>query len=357
MKIALLFPTGGHSNVPTSFPNRANAVQRVEKYLRRQGHQIARFEMREGEFSPSFEFSEFAKVHDIEFAFGFGGEIAAHQLNSHQGNWAIFLSPEDVAHLSKFSPHLLSAMQGASAIIVDDFRVRDELFKRFPFVTNRIHYIRKAISCLPQEMGASPSLLGLPTEAHWFVLICRESTKEWIERIVERFDLWHRENPRIYLLTIGQDTGDLSSKEIAKHFNQPGIVAQSNLSPAIYAYTIQNAIAVINASDCPIESLYTLYAMQLEAIIAIRSKSSDEYLDARNCVQFTSPDDLDATCRALACTLHRTQLKISLGKAAKKTADEHFAHQREGEEYHSLLTKVMEKPRCTKPWIESPKAI
>lgn len=294
-----------------------------------------------GEYS-ALDFAEFAKVQDLEFALGFGTR-ALECFSCSNLDLALFLELEEIYQLLGDATlrSSLGHLRRASAFITDDQRAYDVLAQTCPLIKRQLRYIQRSFALPPTKLNDKPQDLGLPANASWFVLVLDEKTPSKAEAIYDLIDCWHRQNPYLFLLTIGQNQLDLS-RSAAKSTRRLGVFPMgSELSTAAFSFAAKRALAVIDLTISPGKSHFTLQAMGMGALMAFPSAAK-----AQIPAIFTSCNSLYFDDHLELIQLYR---KLNAGSdqfstlrlAAQKSAHQHHHFARESLEYARILKELV----------------
>lgn len=336
MRIALFRPFLENSASLSALNPGACFLQRVERHLKKIGHQISNFNHLD--FSKDiFEFGEFIKVEDIEFTCGFGGIIALVQLSKQSLRWALFLTFEETAEIVKnLSGELISMLHSPCAIICDDFRAYQLLLERAWLIRSKIHYVRKAVPPVTPS-PESQSFIFMPPEAKWFLINHEQIATP--DDLLNSFVQWHRAEPNLFFVILNSDRNERSSQQIAKAVNQTGIVQLPDLSLPEHLAATKRALALLDMSRHPEESLTTLLGLELGVPLILREDSISNFKErAANQSSAEKIMGFGADLEILQHFQKLAEKKALKAKAKNKNAFRDF--QREQNEYNKLFAHI-----------------
>ena len=343
MRIALIAPQITKNTHLIPFSTFVAPPQRIERYWKKQGHVVVRFDpaTKEGGEYSALDFAEFAKVQDLDFALGFGPR-ALECFSCSSLYLALFLERDAIYQLldDATSRSSIGNLRRARALITDDPQAFDALIQSVPLVKRQMRYIKRSFALPPSSFTDRPQDLGLPASASWFVVVLdKESTR--VDALYELMEHWHRQNPHLFLLTIDQNELDLSSRSAAKSTRRLGVFpVGDDLSTAAFSFAAKRALAVIDLTVSPGKSHFTLQALGMGALLAIPSwaKAQTPALFTRfNSLCFEDDHELVQLCDKL-----RTGAEpfSPLRSAAQKFAYQHHHFARESFEYAQILKEV-----------------
>lgn len=343
MRIALITSLSAKTARSIPFSSYIAPAQRIERYWKKQGHFLTRFDPLTAELRgrSALDFIEFAKVQDLDFALGFGLYPTLELLSSSSLAFALFLERADIRQLVEGPRGFkLADLRRARALVTDDLSLQGALEQLIPLAKGQIRCIQRSYAIPPHSSSERPGDLGLPANARWFLSLDGDRQSSSQEALCEYFGNWHRQDPHLFLLT-HRNSEDLQGANAAKSVRRLGVhPILDELSTAAFSFAAKRALGVIDLSYSKTRSHFALQALGMKALLLTRAEAIDRQFAppfGNFSLVFKGDADLLQLCRDLIADSNR---HADLRVAALKFAQTHHHFAREARGFARVLDEL-----------------
>ncbi|XP_060699652.1 glycosyltransferase 1 domain-containing protein 1 isoform X2 [Hemiscyllium ocellatum] len=322
MKLLFLAPL----SLPTG--NRTTA-QRISKYIQSSGHicilnDIAEFKS-PSQVSDLINEQKFEAVMTIHLYKG--GRLL---LDSNVPYGVIFGGTdinEDIQDEKKCEV-METVLQKSRFLVAFTDQLKKTAEVHWPFASSKIHVQPQGIHCKN-------------IDAYIFLLVCGLRRVKDPLFLVDAFSVWHKEDPRVYLIIIGPEVDAPFTQQVkAKLKSASGVYLVSEKPQEELQAAMRDSFAVVNSSISEGMSSTILEAMDLNVPVLARNISGNRAIvkhEHTGLLFFDPPEFIELSKRLMI----DTSLKENIVAKAKEYVEKFHSWETEKETYQKLIENLL----------------